>query len=71
VKEYRRGYGRFRRLKRYIPQGEIVRYMFIQTARRFIPAFETHLRRSAAIERRMEILTARLAAQGKAAENQS
>jgi hypothetical protein len=46
VKEYRRGYGRYRRLKCYIPQGEIVRYMFGQTAHRFIPALDHHLRRS-------------------------
>ena len=50
VKEYRRGCGRYRRLKRYTPQGEIARYMFRRTARRFIPVFERHLMRSAAIE---------------------
>jgi hypothetical protein len=50
VKEFRRGFGRYRRVKRYIPQGEIVRYMFGRATRRIIPAFERHLRRSAAIE---------------------
>ena len=40
VKEHRRGYGRYRRLKRYIPIREVMRYTFGRFAGRFLPAFE-------------------------------
>jgi hypothetical protein len=70
VKEYRRGYGRYRRVKRYIPQSEVIRYAFGRFAGRYVPAFDHHLMRSAAIERRAEALTARILAR-RATENQS